>query len=180
MEYRFIGIDPGKTGYVVVLDLQGEIVDHFATPTIGNEYDKNQMAKKLFDYSTFNIDRAYRVHAVLEDVHTTQMGGKRSNFDFGRGKGLWEMALMALEIPHTMVTPKEWQSWMWQGCKKQYKAGSKKKVVDTKLTSELAAKNLKPQQEWRRIGKTGKPTSKIDDGFVDGYLMAEYCRRKFK
>jgi hypothetical protein len=182
---RFIGIDPGKTGHVVELDNSGKIVDHYVTPVIGKEYDKQQMSTNLFKFSPYNIDRI-RAHVLLENVHATQMGGKASNFDFGRGKGLWEMALMALEISHTMVTPKEWQKLMWQGAKTQYMATKRKtkqgtfvKKVDTKATSLLAAKMLQPQQEWRVIGKKGSPTTKIDDGFVDAYLMAEYCRRNF-
>lgn len=181
MEYRFIGIDPGKTGHIVVLNLTGGIIEHIPFPLVGKEYDKQLMAQFFKGYADLHHkEDNFKVHAVLEDVHTTQMGGKSSNFDFGRAKGLLEMALMSLEIPHTMVQPKAWQKWMWQGAKTQYKQGAKKKTVDTKATSLLAAKMLKPDQEWRVIGKTGKPTTKIDDGLVDAYLMAEYCRRKFK
>jgi len=178
----YIGIDPGKTGYTVVMNEDKFIVECFPTPLIGKEYDKQLMKDYLKTASKLGD-----VHAVLEDVHATQMGGKVRNFDFGRGKGLWEMALMALDIPHTMVTPKEWQKYMWQGAKIQYKptkritkAGNAVKAIDTKATSALAAKNLRPDIEWRRIGKKGTPTTKIDDGFVDAYLMCEYCRRKFR
>jgi len=178
MEYRYAGIDPGKTGWIVFLDRDGNIVEDYSTPLVGREYDKQTM-RDMFE--GFQYNDQIKIHTVLEDVHTTQMGGKSSNFDFGRGKGLWEMALMALNIPHTMVRAKEWQRLMWQGVKKQYKTGAKRKSVDTKATSLLAAKMLKPDQEWRYLHKkTGKPTTKYNDGFVDAYLMAEYCRRKFK
>lgn len=177
MEYRFIGIDPGKSGHVVILDGTGNIVAHHKTPLIGKEYDKSRMAEIL--ECVRDRPETEKVHVVLEDVHTTQMGGKASNFDFGRGKGLWEMALMALRIPHTMVRAKEWQKLMWQGAKTQYKVGGKKKSVDTKATSLLAAKMLQPNQEWKKMGAKGQPLKDYDDGFVDAYLMAEYCRRKF-
>lgn len=176
----YIGIDPGKTGSVAILDEDGRVFSLKDTPIIGKEYDKAEMIAILNKYEN--------CHAVLEDVHATQMGGKVSNFDFGRGKGLWEMALMSLKIPHTMVKPKAWQKEMWQGVNIQYKPTARRnkkgepvKKVDTKATSLLAAKNLFPNQEFRNISdKTGKPLSSINDGLVDAILMAEYCRRKFK
>jgi hypothetical protein len=189
MECRFIGIDPGKSGYVVILDILGNIVDHFPVPKIGNAYDKNAMAHKLRHYSEVTKigSMFHKVHAVLEDVHANIIGGKASNFDLGNGKGLWEMGLMAYGISHTMVAPKDWQKYMWQGVKIQYKptkritkAGNAVSQNDTKATSLLAAKSLQPEVDWRVIGKKGDPTTKIDDGFVDAYLMAEYCRRKFR
>ena len=184
MEYhRYIGIDPGKLGYVVVLNELGEIITHYKTPLIGREYDKADMVLGLVNQKVLGG----KMHAVLEDVHANAIGGKSSNFDLGRGKGLWEMALMSLQISHTMVTPKEWQKFMWQGAKKQYKPTKRKtkintfvKQIDTKATSLIAAKMLQPKQDWRVVGKKGIPTTKIDDGFVDAYLMAEYCRRNFK
>jgi len=183
--HRYIGIDPGKSGYWVMLDGTGKVVNHDKTPLVGRAYDKQSMVQLLQECAA--LTKYVRVHAVLEDVHANVIGGKASNFDLGNGKGLWEMALMALKIPHTMVTPKEWQKYMFQGAKTQYqptkritKKGTAVKKVDTKATALLAAKMLMPQQDWRVVGKTGKFTTKIDDGFVDAYLMAEYCRRKFK
>lgn len=177
-------IDPGKTGYIVLLDFQGKIVWHGHTPVVGKEYDKPSMNNIIAQFA----DCDTLCHFVLENVHATQMGGKSSNFDFGRGKGLWEMALIANNIPHTMVNPKQWQKCVWQGIKKQYKptrrktkAGTFVKKIDTKATSLLAAKNLMPDEDWRNISdKTAKPVSSINDGKVDAYLMAEYCRRNFK
>lgn len=182
---NYAGIDPGKTGHIVILDQDGQILFQKQTPLIGKEYDKQEMHQIIYQ---FEKTQTHICHFVLEDVHATQMGGKSSNFDFGRGKGLWEMALTARFVPHTMVTAKQWQKQMWQGVKKQYKstrrktkAGNFVKKIDTKATSLLAAKNLMPNEDWRNISdKTGKPLSSINDGKVDAYLMAEYCRRNFK
>lgn len=171
-----IGIDPGKTGHIVFLDADtGEVLRHVKTPLIGKEYDKHAMFQLLMNEYPPN---AYAIYAVLEDVHTTQMGGKASNFDFGRGKGLWEMALIASNIPHTMIGPKIWQKEVWVKSKIQYKPGKKKKTIDTKATSLITAKMSLPNQDFIDRGKSGRGT-KVDDGFVDAYLIAEYCRRKF-
>lgn len=169
----YAAIDPGKTGAIVFVDELGDLYTHQSTPLIGREYDKESMHKILIQY---NID-----HIVLEDVHANIIGGKASNFDLGRGKGLWEGLICGISAPMTMVPPKEWQKEMWMGVKKQYKTGGKKKTVDTKATSLLAAKQLWPNQNWNCVSpKTGKVLSGIDDGLVDAALMAEYCRRKFR
>ena len=110
MMKKFGAIDPGKTGCFVVLNEDGEIVRWSNTPLIGKEYDKKQMISILLSDDLKSSDCEF---IILEDVHATQMGGKVSNFDFGRGKGLWEMALMALEIRHELVTPKKWQKEVW-------------------------------------------------------------------
>lgn len=163
---HFVGIDPGKDGAFVVLDEDRNIVDVTVIPTIGSEYDKEGMLAWIRQYDI--------QHAVLENVHAPQLGGRSSCFNFGRGKGLLEMMLFALEVPHTQVMPQTWQKEMWQGVTKQMKKGTRK--TDTKATSLLAAKRLFPGMDLRKSDRARVP----HDGIVDALLMAEYCRRKFK
>lgn len=165
---NYIGIDPGKDGAFVVLSAHREIVKIALMPTIGKEYDKPEMIKVVQQYDIR--------HAVLENVHAPQLGGRTSCFEFGRGKGLLEMLLFALEIPHTQVLSRTWQKEMWSGIKIQYKTLTPRKVVDTKSTSLLAAKSLFPSQDLRKSTRASNP----HDGIVDALLMAEYCRRKFQ
>jgi len=165
---NYLGIDPGKDGAFIIINDEKEIVKISLIPTIGNEYDKLEMIK---------IVEAYDIkHAVLENVHAPQLGGRTSCFEFGRGKGLLEMLLFALEIPHTQVLSRTWQKEMWSGIRIQYKPGSTKKTKDTKATSLLAAKSLFPSQDLRKSIRATKP----HDGIVDALLMAEFCRRKYR
>lgn len=164
----YLGIDVGKDGAFAILNEQGQVIRLAVMPTVGSEYDKLEMIRII---TALDIK-----HAVLENVHAPQLGGRTSCFEFGRGKGLLEMLLMALEIPHTQVIAKTWQREMWSGIKIQYKAGKEKKIVDTKGTSLLAAKALFPSQNLTKSSKAKIP----HDGIVDALLMAEYCRRKFK
>lgn len=164
----FLGIDPGKDGAFVVLDERGNVVQIDCMPTIGKEYDKVEMHRIVTQYDIH--------HAVLENVHAPQLGGRTSVFEFGRGKGLLEMTLAILQIPHTQVVSRVWQKEMWQGITPQLKPDKTKKTVDTKATSLLAAKRLFPAQDLRKSTKAKVP----HDGIVDALLMAEYCRRKFK
>ena len=174
----FVGIDPGKSGALVVLNSQGELMEIHVTPLIGKEYDKHKMAQILSGLQKFIT------HVALEDVHAIQgPAGNSSNFEFGRGKGLWEMALCALHIPHTMIQAKEWQKHAWEGVPKQTlptkrisKTGAAVEKVDTKATSLIAAKRLFPHVKLTATERSSVP----HDGIVDALLIAEVCRRKFK
>ena len=164
---NYIGIDPGKDGAFVVIDENKTVIAVHLMPMIGKEYDKLKMMEIIGSYEV--------QHAVLEDVHAPQMAGRTSCFEFGRGKGLLEMMLYALKIPHTQVQAKAWQKEVWEGVKKQYKSGIKP-AIDTKLTSILAAKSLFPSQDLTKSARAHEPHT----GIVDALLMAEFCRRKFR
>lgn len=167
--------DVGKNGAIVIIDQASDIVFKSIIPTIGNEYDE----RKIFEiFCNYNLELK---HFVLEDVHSIFGSSAKSNFQFGRGKGLLEMALIAAEIPHTLVQPKTWQI-IWEGVPKQYKPTSRKnkkgeiiKKIDTKATSLIAAQRLFPNVDLRANDKC-----KVShNGIVDALLMAEYCRRKY-
>ena len=170
----FVGIDPGKSGAIVILDEQGEIAHKQVVPTIGKEYDAQAVKDILLEYDSGSN---CTIHAMLEDVHAIQgSAGGTSNFNFGQGKMLWHMGLVCLEIPHTLIQPKAWQKEAWEGVPIQYKPGSSKKTKDTKATSLLAAKRLFPKADLTKSEKAKVP----HDGIVDALLIAECCRRKFK
>lgn len=170
----FVGIDPGKAGAISFLNEEGKVLFTELVPVIGKEYDKHKMFKIFDEYGVENIK-----HVVIEDVHATSLAGSSSSFEFGFGKALWEMAVCAHNIPHTLVQPKAWQKETWEGVTKimkPLKAGQVKPSVDNKATSLVAAKRLFPGQTF-----LATPRSKVpNDGLVDATLMAEYCRRKFK
>lgn len=172
----FCGVDIGKLGAIVILDEKGNVVFKSVVPTIGKEYDKTEMFSILLQHSD------HIIHTVFEDVHATHMGGNTSSFEFGRGKGLWEMALIAANIPHTAVQPKKWQT-IWEGTQKQYLPTSKRnkkgeivQKIDTKATSLLCAKRLFPNVDFRESSRC----KVAHNGIVDALLMSEYCRRTFK
>lgn len=171
--HLYVGIDVGKTGAIVMLDDNGTIFG-INLPLIGRDYDK----KAMVDYIRPHLP--FVKFLAIEDVTATQMGGKVSNFDFGRGKGLVEGLAAFLGIRHELVKPKAWQKEVWTA-QKIMKPGAKKPTVDTKATSLKTAQMLWPDQEWNNISeKTGAVLSTVNDGLVDAALIAEYCRRKFK
>lgn len=166
----YVGIDPGSNGAIVFVDEDGDYYDGCVVPKIGNEYDVRAMYEILQKYKN---DIA---HIFIEDVHAFQKAGATGSFSFGRSKGLWEGLICGCELSYSMIQPKAWQAEAWQGVTKQYKAGTKKKTVDTKATSLIAFKRLFPDIDVRKSPKS----SKQHDGLVDAALMAEVCRRKYK
>lgn len=167
----YIGIDPGKTGAITFLDDDGKVVLCAPSPQIGTSWDRFGMVKLIKD---FWLDTEYEIiHAVLEDIHATHMAGNTGSFTMGQGLGIWQGILPSLEIPHSLITPSEWQKRIWVNTNKQYKPSStgKTKVVDTKATSLLTVKNLFPNQNLLASTRSRVP----HDGMVDSLLIAKYC-----
>ena len=109
---QFIGIDPGLTGALAVLNDRGEC-HHLWDAPIARVKKKNklivaQMALLLREAGEIKL-------AVIEDVHAMPRQGSVSMFNFGWGLGLWEGLLTALGIPYIKVSPHRWQRDMLGG-----------------------------------------------------------------
>jgi len=176
---KYIGIDPGKKGFIAVLsvyDFDKPDWNFYPIPTIQGKIVDVVELNKIFKKIKTNTE--IECHAVIEKVHAIFGSSAKATFDFGYTAGLLEAMLVAHSIPYTLVTPKEWQKEMWGGVpniKKPSKSG-KRQVNDTKAMSEIAAKRLFPEIDMRRTERS----SKNDDNKIDSILMAEYCRRKIK
>jgi len=166
----YIGIDVGKLGGIAIINEAGEVLELHAMPLIGKEYDIHKIADILRGR---DIDSC---KVVIEDVHSIYGTSAKSNFEFGRGRGILEGIVCALNMRHTMVKPKTWQKEMTDGIPKQFKMSKGKKVNDTKAIALLACRRLFPNQDLRKNERCRVPS----DGIIDGLLMAEYCRRRFK
>lgn len=162
MIHIHIGIDPGKTGFLAILD--GGRYAAFATPTIaaakGNktQYDEAGMARILSSM----CPRA-AVFAVVEKQQAFPKQGGASNFTTGYGYGLWVGILSALCIPFQAVHPTTWKKAMLRD-----QPGD-----DQKVRSVLAAQQLFPQVDFRRTPQCRKP----DHNMAEAFLLAEYGRR---
>lgn len=136
----FIGIDPGVSGGIAVIFGNGG-VDAFKMP------DTPQAVAQLI-----REHRTDRTWAYLERVASSPQMGVVSAFTFGRGWGVIQGVLAALEIPYDLVTPTVWQKSM--GCLTK---GDKNK------SKAKAAAMF--------------PTIKVTHAVADALLLAEYCRR---
>jgi|SRR6056297_316491 len=176
-----IGIDPGKNGFICIMnDLDGMIIngdnpditikEYYNIPIIGQEVDLNTM-DSIFKNISMGV-RFENYHCCIEDVHAIFGSSAKATFSFGWIVGVLEALLVAHGIPYTKVKPKEWQKEMWQGVPIQKKPNGR---TDTKAMSLLAAKRLFPNEDLTATERSVKP----HDGKIDALLLAEYCRRKF-
>ena len=102
-----IGIDPGLTGAVAVLDHAGALVALHDVPTLTlrtsrgtrQDYDVPGMAALLQPYTDF------RVYILLEEAQAMPGQGVRSMFTCGLGFGVWLGMRGALGLAHTRNPP---------------------------------------------------------------------------
>lgn len=180
-----VGIDPGKTGAIVVLTEHKEPVK-YVMPTIGKVLDLAGLIQIIQDIDYDGRDRGDPVHVFIEDVHAIYGSAAGATFDFGFTCGAIQSAVASLGLTYTLVQPKQWQKEIYQGIpeirkpsiiiKKGVRKGQTKRGPrDTKKMSLLAAKRLFPKVDLRRSERCKKD----HDGIVDAILIAEYGRRQF-
>lgn len=145
-----IGIDPGKTGAIAVMDDEGILcLEQF-------NVDKYVDVLSYVGRSTSAKD----IKVCLEKVGAMPGQGVVSMFNFGHNLGVIEGILSALRIPYQLVPPQTW--------KKEFSlTGDKAKSIEV-------CKKLFPWVDLRATERSRKPS----DGLAEALLMAEYARRK--
>jgi len=107
-----VGIDPGLSGAVAILrPSYGNGANVFSTPTLTAKGKKQYAIAEMVRLLS-KCSRVEGVIVILEDVHAMPGQGVTSMFSFGRGVGLWEGILAALQIPYQKVTPQVWKAAM--------------------------------------------------------------------
>ncbi len=101
-----IGIDPGCTGALVVLDEEHNVIAHILMPTVkvGTKSRVNGAA-----IAAFLREHAQGGHAYLEQVGAMTQQGSASMFTFGHAAGVVEGILQGIGIPYSLVTPQAWK-----------------------------------------------------------------------
>lgn len=104
-----IGIDPGSSGAIVVLDEDcRNIFGYMNMPVVkvGKKTRVNGAAIAAF----LRAHMAGKIcHAYLEQVGAMPGQGVSSMFTFGHAAGVVEGILQGLGIPYTLVTPQAWK-----------------------------------------------------------------------
>jgi crossover junction endodeoxyribonuclease RuvC len=148
-----IGIDPGLSGALAVLDHAGALVAVHDTPVLTlatsrgtrQEYDVPGLCALLTPYA------ASQAHVILEASQAMPGQGTRSMFTGGVGYGVMLGILAALALPHTRVRPAIWKRALGLGKDKE--------------ASRLRAMQLFPAADLRR---------KKDHGRAEALLLAWY------
>lgn len=170
---RFIGIDPGTTGAIAVLDGDTREAAFFDTPTmqvkVGKVFKNVQDGPALCELMR-SLTSGCDVYVVIEKVNAMpgrgENGEKRSMgatsaFSFGVGFGMWLGVLAALLVPHAQVHPITW-----------------KKMMMADMTKEKDASRIKALQLYPKTAPL--LSRKKDHNRADALLMADWGRRTYK
>jgi crossover junction endodeoxyribonuclease RuvC len=101
---RTVGIDPGATGAIVLLE-DGKPIEWAHMPTIKIGSATRVNAPALYDF----IASCCCTHVYLEQVGAMPGQGVTSMFNFGHSCGTVMGVLGAMGLPHTLVTPQSWK-----------------------------------------------------------------------
>lgn len=147
---RVIGIDPGATGAIVMLE-DGTPIEWEEMPvmTVGKTTRVNASALSFF------LAQTEAHHTYVEAVHSMPKQGVASSFNFGHNVGTIMGVLGALGMPHTLVTPVFWKK----------AAGL---IGTDKDAARVRAIQLWPQ--WSELHKKGK-----GQALADAALIAKFA-----
>jgi len=107
-----LAIDPGAKGALAFFDMEKGVLNIVDCPTV--EVKRGAKVKTEISPQMVSGIIASRspTLAILEKVGAMPNQGVSSMFQFGRGVGMYEGVLAALQIPITYVTPQAWQKEM--------------------------------------------------------------------
>jgi len=159
----FLGIDPGMTGAIAIIDpVLSKGVGFYDTPVVNigkkgqvkHEYDTQEMASVLREFA-----ECRPAYVFIERQQAMPDQGVSSTFATGRGYGLWLGILTALGIPYEVIAPVTWKKKLMADMSKE------------KGASIIVAKRLFPQ-----VADDLK--LKKHHGRADALLLAEFGRRR--
>lgn len=150
MKTLFIGIDPGKSGGIALIDLERCI-------SSTEPYSDQALIKLCADVSQDSYK--YSI-CCLEKVGAMPGQGVVSMFSFGQSVGYIKGVLEAFRIPYQEITPQKW--------KREFG------LTSDKAKSAEVCRKLFPDVSLLATPRCKKP----HDGMAEALLMAEYARRK--
>ena len=144
-----IGIDPGLNGAIACINAGTlEVLESMDTPVITAE------GKRLYDISAIaatvrRLSLFADAVAILEQAQAMPGQGVASTFATGRGFGIWEGILGALDMPYRTVRPGVWTKKVLAGVPGEGKARSINFVMRMFPGAELTPKGCKKARDGR-------------------------------
>lgn len=168
----YIAVDIGKNGSIAVV--KDKLIETHPMPKIKTELD----IPGFYDLIQHLVDREITagttVHFSFEKLGVIFGSGKNVAFSMGLQAGMVETVAVALGVPYTKITAKDWQKNIFQGVEEiliQKAEGKPKR--DTKAMALVAIKRLYPQLKLT----FGERAQKPHDGLIDAVLIATYAKR---
>jgi hypothetical protein len=161
---RILGVDPGLSGGLVLLD-NGKPVLRHVMPVIEIKKAKGKGTRREYDIPMLAmlIREANPDSAVIELQHAMPGQGGVSMFSIGLGYGILRGLVAGLSIPYSIVHAKTWGKVMFADCAKQ----------DTKAMAAVICGRLWPDIDWRATERC----KKAHEGLCDAALISEFGRR---
>ena len=155
MEHLIVGIDPGATGAIALIDTHETIIDIIDFPgdpmLVGELIDREIHAK----HGLISL-------AGLEAVHANSLNGCKGNFKLGGNYNVWRAMLAYKGIPTYLVPPQTWQKGVL----------FKDEGKDTKERSLAAARRMYPGSPYFKRQK--------DHGRADALHIAAFTAKRYK
>jgi crossover junction endodeoxyribonuclease RuvC len=156
---RVLGVDPGASGALALLDEDTDtlVVCDMPTITVQRTGASSRKHHAISEAHLAQLVRELRPDvAWVERVHAMPRQGVSSSFAFGLAYGLIRGVLATLPVPVFLVTPTEW--------KKEFRIGADKQQARV-LATQMFPLNAK---EFSRIR---------DDGRAEAALLAVFGMR---
>jgi hypothetical protein len=161
----YLGIDPGVTGAVVIIDDEQRLQGFFLWP---------QRQSFLASVAPQCVKLA-----AIEKVSSRTGQGVVGVFTFGQNFGHWLGILEALKLPHILVTPQTWQKAVldFQVAKEPPKPGASKKEDNQRLArNKAASKKATAEFVVRRFPELAQVLAvKKNWGIADAACLALYA-----
>lgn len=134
MIMHYIGIDPGQSGAIAVID--GNNLQILTTDVL-----KEKTIHEISDVFEYLSQFKPECFAILEQVHSMPKQGVSSSFKFGQSFGQLEGFLAGHKIPFDYASPQKWQKYLGclsKGDKNVTKALAQRLYPDCKVTHAIA------------------------------------------
>lgn len=116
----FVGIDPGVTGAIAIIAIDGKVVYIEDCPTIKVKgYKKITDACRLAKMMREIKNKYKRLYVAIEEPIAMPNNGRKmgsiSMLSFGRNFGIWEGIVSSLGIDYITVHPSVWKRAIFNG-----------------------------------------------------------------
>ena len=156
-----LGIDPGLSGAIAIIDVRKGLVDAIDMPTVEIKIGKAMKRRVAPEVIAAEL-KCYAPYAVayIEKVSAMPGQGVSSMFAFGEAYGLVRGVLAGMGVPVTTVTPAVWTKAM--------------RVAGGKDGSRQRAMELWPDKAG--LFKRVKDDGRADASLIAQWGIAEYAR----